>query len=256
MFNNIKQLRLHIYKELKDFIRPTERNNTIVHAFSRRASIKDVLESYNVPHTEIDLILVNKVSVDFDYIVKNGDDIHVFPDNYPVSKYSHTSPLLHLSSPAPDQSKFVVDVNLGRLARYLRLLGLDCLYCNKFADATIAEISSTTQRTVLTRDRKLLQRKIIIYGYFVRAENPKTQVKEVLSKFNLYPLLKPLTRCTYCNGKLIDSKKHNIVHRLKPLTQKYYDKFLICSECSRIYWQGSHCKRISRLINEFSKDTK
>lgn len=247
----MEHAQLHFHAELKDFIAPIERHKVIVHDFNRRASIKDVIESYNVPHTEIDLILVNNISVNFDYIVQNGDIIHVHPLYPPPQKISVT-PALHLSPPRSPTPKFIVDVNLGRLARYLRLLGFDCLYCNYFDDQTIAEISNKTRRIVLTRDRKLLQRKIIVYGYFVRAEIPKTQVKEVLARFNLQPLIKPLTRCTNCNGKLTQTEKRKITHRLKPLTKKHYNKFLICPDCSQIYWQGSHSARVERLIKEFS----
>ncbi|MCB1984257.1 MAG: Mut7-C ubiquitin/RNAse domain-containing protein [Burkholderiales bacterium] len=245
---------LHFHADLKDFIVPLERHKIIVHDFNRKASIKDVIESYNVPHTEIDLILVNDISVGFDYIVQNGDDIHVHP-LYPRSQKFRARPILHLSPPISGKPKFIIDVNLGRLARYMRLLGFDCLYCNHFDDKTIAEISSKTQRIVLTRDRKLLKRKVITYGYFVRAEFPKIQVKEVLIKFNLHPLIKPLTRCTYCNGKLIQTEKRYIEHRLPPLTKKHYDKFLTCSDCDQIYWQGSHSSRVEKLIKEFSGDS-
>ena len=249
----MEQAHLHFHAALKDFIAPIERHEVIVHDFNRKASVKDVIESYNVPHTEIDLILVNGISVDFNYIVQNGDEIHVHP-RYPAPHKTLATPILHLFPSISGTPRFIVDVNLGRLARYLRLLGFDCLYCNHFDDKTIAEISSKTQRIVLTRDRKLLQRKIIIFGYFVRADIPKTQVKEVLTQFNLNPLLKPLTRCTYCNGKLTQTEKRNITHRLKPLTKKHYDKFLICSECGQIYWQGSHSARVDRLIKEFSEN--
>ncbi len=166
---------------------------------------------------------------------------------------SVTTPLRHLSPPIPDNPSFVVDVNLGRLARYLRLLGFDCLFCNRFYDATIAKISSTTQRIVLTRDRKLLHRKIIHYGYFIRAEKPKTQVKDVLSKFKLHSKLKPLARCTHCNGELVQTDKQKIIHRLKYLTKKHYDKFLMCPNCSQVYWHGSHSTHFKRLIDEFSE---
>ncbi|SER53071.1 hypothetical protein SAMN05421690_103511 [Nitrosomonas sp. Nm51] len=247
----MKQARLHFYAELNDFLAPTERNKAVTHCFNHKASIKDVIESYNVPHTEIDLIIVNGVSVDFNYYVQHGDDIHAYPAYASAPSIGHI-PLVHLAPQITDNPGFVVDVNLGRLARYLRLLGFDCLYRNHFADAAIAEISSISRRIVLTRDRKLLQRKIIRYGYFVRAEAPKIQVKEVLAKFNLHPWLRPLTRCTYCNGKLIQTEKHSISHRLKPLTKKYYDKFLICPDCSQIYWQGSHDMRVKQLIQEFS----
>ena len=249
----MEQAYLHFHAALKDFIAPINRHKVITHVFNRKASIKDVIESYNVPHTEIDLILVNGISVDFDYIVQNGDIIHVHP-LYPTPQKFSVKPVLHLSPPLSGTPMFIVDVNLGRLARYLRLLGFDCLYCNQFDDQTIAEISNKTQRIVLTRDRKLLQRKIITYGYFVRAEIPKIQVKEVLTKFNLRPLLKPLTRCTYCNGKLIQTEKRTITHRLKPLTKKYYEKFMICTDCDQLFWQGSHSSRVERLIREFAED--
>ncbi|MDR4514093.1 Mut7-C RNAse domain-containing protein [Nitrosomonas sp.] len=247
----MKQVRLHFYAELNDFLAPAERNNTIQFCFNRKASIKDVIESCNVPHTEIDLIIVNDVSVNFNYNVLQGDNIHVHPV-YPAAGSSNPAALLHLTPAIADNPEFIVDVNLGRLARYLRLLGLDCLYSNHFDDATIAEISSTSRRIILTRDRKLLQRKIIRYGYFVRAEAPKSQVKEVLIKFNLHSALKPLTRCTFCNEKLVHTDKRFITHRLKPLTKKYYDKFLTCPDCGQIYWQGSHNARIKQIIKEFS----
>jgi uncharacterized protein len=243
---------LHFHAALKDFISPIRRNQTITHTVNRKASIKDVIESCNVPHTEIDLIIVNGVSVDFDYIVQNGDEIHVYPDCSTTMSESG-KPLHHLSPPIPEKPWFIVDANLGRLARYLRLLGFDCLYRNDFADQSIAEISCKTQRIVLTRDRKLLKRKIIVYGYYVRTDIPKAQVRETLNRFNLYRSLAPLTRCTHCNEKLISTGKPAIAHHLKPLTRQYYDKFLICSGCNRIYWQGSHSTRIKRLIEEFCK---
>lgn len=241
---------LHFHAALKGFISPAGRNPVIIHAVDRKASVKDVIESCNVPHTEIDLIFVNGVSVDFDYIVQNSDKIHVYPD---CSTAVHESgrPLHHLSPPIPENPRFIVDANLGRLARYLRLLGFDCLYRNDFDDQSIAEISCETQRIVLTRDRKLLKRKIIAYGYFVRTDIPKTQVRETLNRFSLYASLAPLTRCTHCNEKLVTAEKPVIAHRLKPLTRQYYDKFLICPGCNRIYWQGSHSMRIERLIEEF-----
>lgn len=243
---------LYFHAALKDFISPAGQNQVIVRAVDRKPSIKDVIESCNVPHTEIDLIIVNGVSVDFDYIVQNGDRVHVYPD-YSTTTHESDRPLCHLSPPIPVPPRFIVDVNLGRLARYMRLLGFDCLYRNDYDDQSIAEISCKTQRIVLTRDRKLLKRKIITYGYFVRTDNPKAQVRETLRRFNLYTSFAPLTRCTHCNEKLISAEKPAITHRLKPLTRQYYNKFLICSGCNRIYWRGSHSMRIERLIEAFCR---
>tara|TARA_R110002073_G_scaffold250514_2_gene413222 strand:- start:282 stop:1031 length:750 start_codon:yes stop_codon:yes gene_type:complete len=241
------QIRLHFHHELNDFISPVSRNTEIIHTFDRKASVKDMIESFNVPHTEIDVILVNGVSVDFAYIVQDRDVIDVYPscENIQVNTFVRLRPESSLSLP-----KFVVDANLGRLARYLRLLGFDCLYRNDYRDESVANIAYVQQRAVLTRDCKLLHRKIITHGYFVRAELPKIQIKEVLKRFDLYHLIKPLTRCTRCNGKLVETDKQSIKHRLQPLTKKYYNKFLNCLECGQIYWQGSHCARVKYLVDE------
>ena len=148
---------LRFYEELNDFLPPSQRKVEIEHRFDRRTSIKDMIESLGVPHPEIELILVNGQSVDFSHIVEDGDRISV----YPVFESLDVSSLVRLR-PAPLRDpRFVVDCNLGRLARYLRLLGLDCLYQNDFNDETVSRISQQQHRIVLTRDRRLLHRKII-----------------------------------------------------------------------------------------------
>lgn len=242
------QIRLYFYQSLNDFIAPVLRNSEIIHDLDRKASVKDMIESFNVPHTEVELILVNGSAVDFNYIVQDADRIQV----YPASENSGVLPSLRLRPELSQPPVFVVDVNLGKLARYLRLLGFDCLYRNDYADDEVAKIASEQQRIVLTRDRSLLQRRIITYGYFVRTDIPKIQTQEILKRFNLYSLIKPLTRCTHCNGKLMEIDKQKIAHRLEPLTKQHYDRFLICSECEQIYWHGSHCVRVKQLTDEFS----
>lgn len=241
------QIQLQFFYELNDFIAPTRRDIEIIHVLERKTSVKDVIESFNVPHTEVEIILVNRVSVDFSYIVQAGDSISVYPTNHDLDVW----PLCNLR-PQPLKPEFIADANLGRLARYMRLLGFDCLYRNDYADEAVATIASEQHRIVLTRDCMLLQRKIIIHGYFVRAVIPKIQIKEVLRKFDLYHLIKPIIRCTHCNGKLVEVEKQKIEYRLEPLTKKHYEKFLICTECDQIYWQGSHCTRVQRLVNELT----
>jgi len=246
----VAQIRIRFYQSLNDFIAPALSASEIIHNFDRKASVKDMIESFNIPHTEVELILVNGIAVNFNYIVQDGDSIQVYPaDGSPEVKL-----LLPLRPESSRPPIFVVDANLGKLARYLRLLGFDCLYRNDFDDAAVATIASEQQRTVLTRDRSLLQRRIITYGYFVRADMPKIQTREVLKRFDLYPLIKPLIRCTHCNGELVETGKQKIEHRLEPLTRKYYDNFLMCPECGQIYWQGGHYVRIKHLIDYFSAE--
>ena len=239
--------RLHIrfYEELNDFLAPQLRKVEFAHDFERRTSVKDMIESFGVPHTEVEIILVNGNSVDFSWIVQDGDHISV----YPVFESLDVSPLIRLRPEPLRTPKFVLDTNLGRLARYLRLLGFDCLYENDFEDAAVASISSEQQRTLLTRDRSLLQRKIITRGYFVRAVRPRLQVQEVLSRFDLYRLLAPFSRCIRCNGALQAVDKQAIEQRLQPKTRAYFNSFRMCPGCGQIYWQGSHYERAMRLVD-------
>ena len=238
------EVQLRFYEELNDFLAPGLRKVTFSHRLARRTSVKDLIESFGVPHTEVEVILVNGQSVDFSYIVQDADRISV----YPVFESLDISPLLRLR-PAPLRTPaFVLDTNLGRLARYLRLLGFDCLYRNDYSDAQVAEIAADSSRTVLTRDRALLQRKIITRGYFVRAAKPRQQVQEVLARLDLYRLVAPFSRCVRCNGSLHAINKSAVRERLEPKTRKYYDSFRICSACKQIYWQGSHHDRARQLV--------
>jgi uncharacterized protein with PIN domain len=244
VITSMSRICLRFYAELNDFLPPGLRGVDIHHEFERRTSIKDMIEAFGVPHTEVEIILVNGRSVDFSYIVQHDDHISV----YPVFESVDVTPLLRLR-PAPlRKPKFILDSNLGRLARYLRLLGLDCLYRNDYSDAEVARIASEQRRTVLTRDRTLLQRRIITHGYFVRAQQPRMQVREVLIRFDLYRQVAPFTRCTRCNGLLEDVDKQVISDRLEPKTRKYYDNFRICGKCGQVFWQGSHHARMQHLV--------
>jgi hypothetical protein len=245
----MSQVQLRFYEELNDFLPAGLRKIDIPHKYNRRTSVKDMIESFGVPHTEVDIILVNGRSVNFSYIVQDGDRISV----YPVFESLDISPLLRLR-PAPLRSPaFVLDSNLGRLARYLRLLGFDCLYENDYDDDTVASIAEQEPRIVLTRDRALLQRKIITRGYFVREVRPRLQVKEVLARFDLHSLVSPFRRCIRCNGILQAVDKQTILDRLQPKTRQYFDSFRICTTCGQIYWQGSHHARSLRLIKELTQ---
>jgi len=241
------QVQLRFYEELNDFLPPERRKVTFSHDLTRRTSVKDLIESFGVPHTEVEVILANGRSVDFSYIVQPDDRISV----YPMFEGLDISPLLRLRENPLRYPCFVVDANLGQLARYLRLLGFDVVYRNDFTDKEVARIASEEKRIVLTRDRALLQHKIITHGYFVRAVKPREQVKEILARLDLYRELHPFTRCLRCNGELEDVDKQTVLHQLEPKTKKYYERFRRCKACGQAYWKGSHFNRMEKLCDYF-----
>ncbi len=241
------ELTLRFYEELNDFLPPEKKKRQFSHPINRKASVKDVIESLGVPHTEVELILVNGHSVDFHYHVRDRDEISV----YPVFESFNISPLLRLRDKPLRNVRFIADSNLGKLSQYLRLLGFDCLYRNDYEGAEVADIALQQHRVVLTRDRRLLQRKIITHGYFLRSDQPKTQVGEVLERLDLFDDTAPFTRCVNCNGTLLEIDKQEVLDRLEPLTRQHYDDFKICDDCGQIFWPGSHFERANKLLEEF-----
>ena len=237
------------YEELNDFLPPEKRKVAFGYPLQRRASVKDIIEALGVPHTEVEVILANGKSVDFGYIVGDGDLISV----YPMFESLDIRPLLKLRERPLRQPRFVLDCHLGRLARYLRHLGFDTLYRNDYDDVRLAAISAGEHRILLTRDRDLLKRRIVNHGYFVRSHVPRKQLDEVLARFDLYADIKPFGRCTRCNGMVAAVDKHSILDQLEPKTLRYYDQFWRCDSCGQVYWEGSHFEKMKLLIAELDQ---
>lgn len=240
------QINIRFYEQLNDFLPPDLRKTSFNHSLKKARSIKDLIESIGVPHTEIDLIIINGESVDFNHPVQNGERISV----YPAFRSLDISPLKHCQPEPLNEARFVLDAHLGRLAAYLRMLGFDTLYRNDYDDATLADTSANEHRILLTCDRLLLMRKQVAYGYFVRSRQPHQQLPEILSRFDLYDQQKPFTRCMHCNGTTGAVNKQDIEAQLLPKTKKYYDKFVRCRTCKKIYWQGSHYSKMQEMLDK------
>jgi len=243
------EISIRFYEELNDFLPEKWRKKTFSYSYNQVGSVKDLVESLGVPHTEIDLILVNGHSVDFSYLVQADDQVSV----YPVFEALDISPIIKLRPKPLRTTRFVLDTHLGRLAAYLRMLGFDTLYRNDYDDATLAEISVNEQRILLTCDIQLLMRKIITHGYFVRARQPKKQLLEVIKRFDLKNNLHPFTRCLHCNGLVEQVEKKSIEQRLLPRTKEYYNEFWQCSQCKKIYWKGTHYQKMQNLVVKLSE---
>ena len=217
-----------------------------LHHFDRRASIKDVIESLGIPHPVIGNLTVNGCEIGFDYILLDNDAVEAAPLYPPVDPFTPTI----LRPQVLEKIAFIVDVNAGRLALFLRMLGFDTMYGNDIRNGRLAEIAQSQNRILLTRDTALLKRKIIMHGYLLREQNPDRQLVEVVRLYDLSSRIKPLSRCIPCNGLLVPVSKKVIMDRLEPLTRKYYHSFHICRECSKIYWPGSHQEKISAFIDD------
>jgi uncharacterized protein with PIN domain len=236
------------YEELKDFLPKGKRSQPITIRLNGTPSVKDAIESLGIPHTEVDLVLVNSQPVDFSYRLRDKDYISVYPvfESFDISA---VSPLREngLRNPV-----FVLDAHLGKLTKYLRLIGFDSLYRNDFGDNEIIKISKEESRIILTRDRGILKNNAVTHGYYIRSQKPKEQLTEVIHRFCLESRLKPFTICPVCNGKIISVSKDLVAGSLKFLTRKHYHRFFQCADCKKVYWKGSHYKKIIDFIDSLN----
>lgn len=216
----------------------------IHHHFEWRTSIKDMLESIGPPHPEMELLVVNGQSVDFDTIVEPDDRIEVY-DNISSTRVSKPVALRPAYSGRP---RFVLDTHLGRLAHYLRMFGFDTLYRNDYLDEELAEVSHKQSRILLTRDIGLLKRSLVVYGYYVRDTDPKQQIAEVIQRYTLNDRVALFRHCSRCNGRLNAINKADIHDELPGKTLEYYNEFHRCSGCGQIYWKGSHFDRLQSFL--------
>ncbi len=242
----MKRCWFRFYAELNDFLPPERRQAYFSVPFPGRPAVKDLIESLGVPHTEVDLVLVNGEAVDFSYQLEDGDRVSV----YPPFETLDITPLLKVRPEPMRNIRFVLDVHLGKLAAYLRMIGFDALYNNNYSDEILARISVEQRRVLLTRDRGLLKRGDVTHGYCIRASDPPSQVVEVLRRFDLFNAIRPFTRCMHCNSTLEGVPKEEVQGRLPAKVCQNFEQFHRCRGCGQVYWKGTHYERMEKFINQ------
>ncbi len=232
------------YAELNDFLPRQRRQLAFEETCAWRSPVKDFIESLGIPHTEIDVLLVNGEPSDLERTLEEGDRVAVYPvfEAFDVSEVSRVRPR------PLREVRFVADVHLGRLAAWLRLAGFDTAYWDRATDADLVRRSRDEHRILLTRDQALLKRSAITHGSYVRATDPESQLAEVASRFHLAALARPFTRCTRCNTPLEPASPASVAERVPPASRACFDRFLHCPGCGRIYWEGSHYRRLLDLV--------
>jgi len=218
------------------FLADHHKGGDLVYPLTRRTSVKDIIESLGVPHTEVGGICFNEQMIDFSFIPETAGDLHVQGMGVP---FDVRTPSLLRPEPL-ERYRFIADVNVLKLGRRLILLGFDVACSSSFSDEQIADLSATESRIVLTRDTTLLKRKKIVFARRIRSNLPDDQLLEVMAFFELWNQTAFFSRCTRCNRSLAPVSKIDIMQQLEPKTRKYFFEFLQCPNCLKIFWKGSH----------------
>ena len=234
------------YEELNDFLAPDRRGHEFVCTCARAATTKHMIEALGVPHTEVELVLVNGESVGFDRLLGDGDRVAV----YPKFETLDIAPLLRVREQPLRVMRFIADAHLGGLARLLRMSGFDTLHDNHFRDDEIERISSAESRIVLTRDRELLKRRGITHGCYVHAVRSAQQAREIFTRLDLARSARPFTLCLHCNAPLQPIDKAQVESVLPPSVRAHYEHFSFCNVCERVFWEGSHWRSMRSMLDE------
>jgi uncharacterized protein with PIN domain len=243
--NSIKKyLLFRFYAELNDFLPSHRKQKTFEECFKTPLTVGETLVSLGIPFSEVDMILVNGVSVGMNHQLSEYDRISVYPkfESLDISANSK------LRERPLRESKFILDCHLGKLTKYLRMLGFDCLYKNHMDDDVIIEIARRDGRIILTRDKLLLKSTRVTHGYYVRAIEKHAQLCEVVEKFDLYSQFKSFTRCMTCNHPLQAVQKEDILNKIDEDTASIFQDFYLCPHCDKVFWKGSHFKRMEEFV--------
>ena len=239
------------YDQLGDFLPRERRGRAFATPCAREATVKHMIEALGVPHTEVELVLVNGDSTGFDYLLRDGDRVAV----YPAFGQLDVRPLQRLRARPEGRPRFVADAHLGGLARLLRMAGYDTLYDNHYHDDEIERIAREEGRVLLTRDRELLKRRTVEQGCYLHALKPEEQLRELFARLRLGAGMRPFSLCLHCNLPLRPVAKAAVAERLPPRVADLHQEFTTCDECERVYWKGSHHARMEGLLEGVASRT-
>ncbi|MBI5619320.1 MAG: Mut7-C ubiquitin/RNAse domain-containing protein [Gammaproteobacteria bacterium] len=232
------------YEELNDFLPVDRRRQEFRVFFEETRSVKHLIESVGVPHTEVEIILANGESVGFDYLVRDGDFVSV----YPVFELLDVRSLVRVRDAPLRDTRFLADAHLAGLARRLRMAGFDTVVADAEADAALVRRAVAEGRILLTRDLELLKHRELTHGLYVRAMKPLEQFREVLLRLDLAASMRPFTRCTVCNGAVDDVEAAAVADRVPDAVRARHARFARCGGCGRVYWEGSHWRRMREVL--------
>ncbi len=153
--------------------------------------------------------------------------------------------------------KFIVDSNVGKLTKWLRMMGYDSLFFNGSDDSSLVKTALKEGRVILTRDTQIMERGLIRNGrlkaILIASDVPRLQIGQVIRELKLDSWFKPFSLCLECNQPLLKRNKAEIAGRVPPYVFKTQDQYVECPACHRIYWRGTHWQAMTRNLNQFGR---
>jgi uncharacterized protein with PIN domain len=154
-----------------------------------------------------------------------------------------------------DTPRFIVDCNVGKLVKWLRLMGYDTVFFNGTNDSHLVATALAEGRVILSRDTQIMKRRVITTGQLkailIQNDEPELQMRQVISDLSLNPQFRPFTLCLECNQPLVERDKGEVKELVPPYVYQTQSQFMQCPACHRIYWRGTHWQAMSKRLKQF-----
>jgi len=155
-----------------------------------------------------------------------------------------------------DAPKFIVDCNVGKLAKWLRLMGYDTRFFNGNSDSQLIAIAQAEGRVILSRDTQIMKRRVITSGklkaVLIQRDEPELQIRQVIDALDLDCRFKPFTICLECNQPLVERNKDKVKDLVPPYVFQTQNQYMECPKCHRIYWRGTHWQRMTEKLKKWT----
>ncbi|MFC2026792.1 Mut7-C RNAse domain-containing protein [Chloroflexota bacterium] len=152
-------------------------------------------------------------------------------------------------------AKFIVDHNVGKLTRWLRMMGYDTLFFNGEDDSRMIATALAEGRVILTRDTRIMERRLVTTGWLktilIAYETPELQIKQVIETLNLDIHFRPFSICLECNQPLAERSREQVRERAPPYVYQTQEQYMECPACHRIYWRGTHWQAMTQKLERF-----
>lgn len=154
--------------------------------------------------------------------------------------------------------RFIVDHNVGKLAKWLRMMGYDALLFKEEDDGSLVRLALAESRVVLTKDSQIMKRRVVTSGrlkaIFLNDDDPKVQLRKVIETLGLDCQYRPFSICLECNYPLVEKTREEVRGRVPPYVFKTQEQFMECPSCHRIYWRGTHWLAMKRALNRIAAE--
>jgi hypothetical protein len=232
------------YEELNDYLPQCNKKVDVTAEFIGKRTIKETIEDFGIPPEKVDLVLVNGMPVNFQYILKDGDRVSVYPvfDRLNIQNVSllRKFPLRRI--------QFIADVDLKDIVQPMRMLGFDMIFSPSYTIPDIIDISGQENRIILTQRKELLKSESVSRAMLIGSGTAMEQVTNVIDDLDINDRIKPFSRCLRCNSRIENRQSKEILDQITPETKRIFEKYLLCKSCRKKVRQKPTCQRKVDII--------